>query len=74
MSLKHALPFLRSRGLDVSRASIYRWHTDLIAAGQPGLLHQPTGFRGAVFVVPSEVQAYIRNRCSDSSPAREAAS
>ena len=65
MSLKHAVALLRSRGVEVSRASLYRWNDALVADGARPLIHQPSGNRGRVYVVPAEVESHIRNRCSD---------
>lgn len=71
MSIAAAIDYLRARGVGISRASLYRWNADQIAAGRPPLLHQPSGERGRVFAVPAEIEGWIRSRCSDNT-AREA--
>ena len=68
LSLAKGVALLRSRGVAISRASIYRWNADAIAVGQPPLFHQPSGTRGRVFIVPAEVESWIRSRCSTQTP------
>jgi hypothetical protein len=68
MSIAGGIALLRSRGVAISRASIYRWNSDLVAEGRVPLFHQPSGTRGRVFIVPAEVESFIRSRCSDQTP------
>jgi len=74
MSLAAGIAYLRSQGVNISRATLFRWNADLLDAGAPPLFHQPTGTRGRLFIVPAEIMGHIRNRCSDNAPAREVAS
>lgn len=69
MALKNGVSYLRARGVTVSRATLYRWNADEIAAGRRALIHQPSGERGRVYIVPAEIEAHIRNRCSAPTPA-----
>jgi hypothetical protein len=69
MALLVAVDYLRTRGVEISRASLYRWSAARVAAGESPLIHQPTGPRGRTFVVPAEVMEHIRSRCSESQPA-----
>lgn len=72
MTLLEAIAYLRGRGTKISRATLYRWNADEIAAGRRALIHQPSGRRGRTFVVPAEIYTYIRNRCSVPIPANGA--
>lgn len=69
MTLLEAIAYLRARGTKISRATLYRWNADEIAAGRPALIHQPSGRRGRTFVVPAEIYTHIRNRWSAPVPA-----
>lgn len=68
MSIRGGIDYLRSRGVAISRASIYRWNNDAIRQGLQPLFHQPSGPRGRVFIVPAEVESFIRSRCSAPTP------
>jgi hypothetical protein len=70
MSIAAAISYLKGRGVGLSRASLYRWNADQIAAGHTPLLHQPSGDRGRIYVVPAEIEGWIRSRCSDNTPDR----
>jgi hypothetical protein len=74
MSFAAGISYLRSQGVNVSRATLFRWNAAELEAGRPPLMHQPTGERGRLFIVPAEIMGYIKSRCSDSTPAREVAS
>lgn len=65
MSIPNALRLLRSRGLTVSRATVYRWDADRAATGDRPILRRPSGPRGRVYVVPADIEDHVRNRCSD---------
>lgn len=69
MALAAGIAYLGNRGVKLSRASLYRWHADSLAAGGPALIHQPSGFKGRTYIVPAEIETWIRNRCSAPAPA-----